>query len=75
MNDIHDMGGMQGAGPVAPEKDEPVFHEQWEKSSDRYGARRTLNSEEARTAAPLASSCPCVTRRLRIHPAEVSCAA
>src|SRR5260370_2797082 len=33
MNDIHDMGGMQGAGPVAPEKDEPVFHEQWEKDA------------------------------------------
>jgi len=31
MNGIHDMGGMQGAGPVAPENDEPVFHEQWEK--------------------------------------------
>jgi nitrile hydratase len=31
MNGIHDMGGMQGAGPVAPESDEPVFHEQWEK--------------------------------------------
>jgi nitrile hydratase len=31
MNGIHDMGGMQGAGPIAPENDEPVFHEQWEK--------------------------------------------
>jgi len=31
MNGIHDMGGMQGAGPIAPEHDEPVFHEQWEK--------------------------------------------
>jgi len=25
------MGGMQGAGPIAPESDEPVFHAQWEK--------------------------------------------
>ncbi len=32
MNGIHDMGGMQGAGPIAPEHDEPVFHEQWEKN-------------------------------------------
>jgi nitrile hydratase len=24
------MGGMQGFGPVAPEADEPVFHEPWE---------------------------------------------
>jgi nitrile hydratase len=31
MNDIHDLGGMHGAGPIAPEKDEPVFHEPWEK--------------------------------------------
>jgi nitrile hydratase subunit beta len=31
MNGIHDMGGMQGAGPIAPENDEPVFHKQWEK--------------------------------------------
>jgi nitrile hydratase subunit beta len=31
MNGIHDMGGMQGAGPIAPENDEPVFHELWEK--------------------------------------------
>jgi nitrile hydratase subunit beta len=27
---IHDMGGMQGFGPVAPEADEPAFHEPWE---------------------------------------------
>jgi nitrile hydratase len=31
MNGVHDMGGMQGFGPIAPEKDEPVFHEDWEK--------------------------------------------
>lgn len=31
MNGIHDMGGMQGAGAVVPEQDEPVFHEQWER--------------------------------------------
>jgi nitrile hydratase subunit beta len=30
MNGVHDMGGMHGMGPVAPEKDEPVFHEVWE---------------------------------------------
>jgi nitrile hydratase beta subunit len=27
---IHDMGGMQGFGAVAPEPDEPAFHERWE---------------------------------------------
>jgi nitrile hydratase beta subunit len=30
MNGIHDMGGMHGFGPVAPERDEPVFHDDWE---------------------------------------------
>ena len=30
MNGIHDMGGMDGFGPVVPEPDEPVFHEPWE---------------------------------------------
>ena len=27
---IHDLGGMHGFGPVAPEPDEPCFHERWE---------------------------------------------
>jgi nitrile hydratase len=27
---IHDMGGMHGFGAVAPEPDEPTFHERWE---------------------------------------------
>ena len=30
MNGVHDMGGMQGFGPVIAEKNEPVFHERWE---------------------------------------------
>lgn len=30
MNGVHDMGGMQGMGPVEIEKDEPVFHREWE---------------------------------------------
>jgi nitrile hydratase len=30
MDSIHDMGGMDGFGKVAPEKDEPVFHHPWE---------------------------------------------
>jgi nitrile hydratase beta subunit len=30
MNGVHDMGGMQGFGPVSPEPDEPVFHTDWE---------------------------------------------
>ena len=31
MNGIHDMGGMHGMGPIVREKDEPVFHEVWER--------------------------------------------
>ena len=27
---VHDMGGVAGYGPVAPERDEPVFHHEWE---------------------------------------------
>ncbi len=30
MNGVHDMGGMHGLGPLAPETDEPVFHAPWE---------------------------------------------
>jgi nitrile hydratase len=30
MNGVHDMGGMHGMGPIAPEANEPVFHERWE---------------------------------------------
>ncbi|HXQ49905.1 MAG TPA: hypothetical protein VN802_02325 [Stellaceae bacterium] len=30
MNGIHDMGGMDGFGPIEREADEPVFHEPWE---------------------------------------------
>jgi nitrile hydratase beta subunit len=30
MNDVHDMGGMDGFGPVEVEPNEPVFHHDWE---------------------------------------------
>lgn len=30
MNGVHDMGGMEGLGPIEPEENEPVFHEPWE---------------------------------------------
>jgi len=30
MNGVHDLGGMQGMGPIDPEQDEPVFHTEWE---------------------------------------------
>ena len=31
MNGVHDMGGMQDFGRVAPEPGEPVFHHDWER--------------------------------------------
>ncbi len=31
MNGVHDMGGMDGFGAVVPEKNEPVFHSDWER--------------------------------------------
>ena len=31
MNGVHDLGGMQGFGPVEAEADEPVFHAEWER--------------------------------------------
>ena len=31
MNGAQDMGGLHGFGPVQPEPDEPVFHDEWEK--------------------------------------------
>ena len=30
MNGVHDMGGMQGFGPIRTEANEPVFHAPWE---------------------------------------------
>ena len=31
MDGIHDLGGMQGFGPVVREENEPVFHEDWQR--------------------------------------------
>lgn len=31
MNGVHDMGGLQGFGPVQIEPDEPLFHADWER--------------------------------------------
>jgi nitrile hydratase len=40
MNGIHDMGGMQGMGPIEREKNEPVFHARWE--SRIFALRRAM---------------------------------
>jgi hypothetical protein len=31
MNGVHDLGGMHNIGPIDIEKNEPVFHEDWER--------------------------------------------
>ncbi|MFZ1813550.1 MAG: nitrile hydratase subunit beta [Rhizobiaceae bacterium] len=33
MNGLHDMGGMQCYGAVLPEKNEPLFHADWERDA------------------------------------------
>jgi nitrile hydratase beta subunit len=40
MNSIHDMGGMDGFGPVIEEVDEPAFHAPWEGRV--YGINRVM---------------------------------
>ena len=52
MNGVHDMGGMDGFGPVIREHDEPVFHADWER---RVAALASLviwrvNADESRHA-------------------------
>ncbi len=42
MNGVHDMGGLQDFGPVRVEKNEPVFHADWERRI--YGIDRSLRA-------------------------------
>ena len=46
MNGVHDMGGMDGFGPMLFKKDEPVFHEDWEKRM--YGIAMTIAAQKFR---------------------------
>jgi nitrile hydratase len=54
MNGPHDLGGQMGLGPVAPERDEPVFHADWEKRALGLtlcsGAMGFWNIDESRHA-------------------------
>ena len=40
MNGVHDMGGTHGHGPVAPEKNEPIWHAPWE--ARMFGMTRAM---------------------------------
>jgi len=44
MNGVHDMGGLQDMGPIQYEKDEPVFHAEWEGRV--YGIDASLRAAE-----------------------------
>ena len=54
MNGVHDMGGMQGFGPVVPEADEPRFHAPWERRAFALtlamGATGPWNLDQSRAA-------------------------
>ncbi|MCL6708192.1 nitrile hydratase subunit beta [Pseudomonas sp. R2.Fl] len=62
MNGPHDLGGQMGFGPVAPERDEPYFHAEWEKralgltlSCGAFGAWTIDESRHARESIPPAT--------------------
>jgi len=62
MNGPHDLGGLHGFGPVAPEQDEPYFHAEWEKralgvtlSCGAFGAWSIDESRHARESIPPAT--------------------
>ena len=54
MNGPQDLGGQMGFGPVAPEKDEPLFHAAWERRALALtlamGATREWNIDMSRHA-------------------------
>src|SRR5438477_8192296 len=55
MDGIHDLGGMSGFGPVAVERNEPVFHDPWEAlafalNALGVAALRAYNVDEYRHA-------------------------
>ncbi|PSH69884.1 nitrile hydratase subunit beta [Phyllobacterium brassicacearum] len=62
MNGPQDLGGQMGFGPVAPEKDEPLFHADWERRAlgltIAAGAMGHWNIDESRHA------------RESLHPAD-----
>jgi nitrile hydratase subunit beta len=57
MNGVHDMGGMHGMGPLVEEKNEPVFHCEWEgrifAMNRAMGAWRKWNLDASRRSREL----------------------
>jgi nitrile hydratase subunit beta len=61
MNSAHDLGGMDGLGPIDREENEPVFHAEWERrvfaltvGMGFYGAWNLDASRHARERIPAA---------------------
>lgn len=59
MNSVHDMGGMEGFGPLPLEPNEPIFHGAWEKralaitlATGSLGQWNIDASRHAREASP-----------------------
>jgi len=50
MNGVHDMGGMDGFGPMQIEKNEPVFHAEWEGRMYAISMSLARNADEFRHA-------------------------
>ena len=54
MNGVHDMGGLQGFGPVQLEANEPLFHAAWERRALgltlAMGATGAWNIDQSRAA-------------------------
>ncbi len=54
MNGAQDLGGMMGFGPISPEANEPVFHEDWERRAFgvtlAMGALRPWSIDQSRFA-------------------------
>ena len=65
MNSAHDLGGQMGFGPVVPEKDEPVFHADWEKkvlainvAAGAMGAQSAISAATSGTSSSITSRAP-----------------
>ena len=57
MNSVHDMGSMHGMSPIVEERNEPVFHDEWEgrifAMNVAMGAWRKWNIDASRHAREL----------------------
>ena len=62
MDGAHDMGGAKGFGPVVPEPNEPVFHDDWERRAFALTVRCRVRAAGTSTCRGL----PARTGRRRI---------